>query len=52
MSRTLAHLHMLPDESNLACERLRRGWADIMAIPPNTTRYATWKAAAAGRSTQ
>ena len=44
--RTLAHLYVLPDGPDVACELLRRGWAEIMAIPPNTSRYPDWEAAA------
>lgn len=43
--RTLAHLYLLPDGPDVACELLRRGWADIMAIPPNTARLQEWKSA-------
>ncbi len=43
---TLARLYLLPDGPDIACEVLRRGWADIMAIPPNVSRYGDWKAAA------
>ena len=45
--RTLAHLYLLPDGPDLACELLRRGLARVLAIPPNTARYADWKTAAA-----
>lgn len=44
--RTLAHVYVLPDGPDLACEILRRGWAKIMAIAPNTKRYGDWKVAA------
>lgn len=42
--RTLAHLCLIPAGPDLAGELLRRGWGELCAIPPNTTRYAEWKA--------
>lgn len=47
--RSLAHIYVVEngDEKgfDLACEMLRRGWAKIMAIPPNTSRHGRWKTA-------
>lgn len=45
--RTLAHLYLLPDGPDVACELLRRGWGLVMAIPPDLGRYDDWKRAAA-----
>lgn len=41
--RTLAHVYLLPNGPDVATELLRRGWAKVVAIPPNTARYADWK---------
>lgn len=44
--RTLAHLYLLPDGPDVACELIRRGLVEVQAWPPNTTRYGQHKALA------
>ncbi|MCX7935330.1 MAG: thermonuclease family protein [Planctomycetota bacterium] len=44
--RPLVHLYLLPAGPDLASELLRRGWAQPLIIPPNTSRAQDWRAAA------
>lgn len=41
--RTLAHVYVIEDDIDLGVELIRKGWAKLMFIPPNMSRYEDYK---------